>query len=162
LKELNLSGIKITHRALTWILTALCFTSGVGNGDNMTSLSKQLVSFGFDYPEQSHINLLASEFQNLKSLRVSVARHKIRQTPLRDLKYLSNFNLRVPRVREEDIKVIGPQLKCVDIDLYNLSELKWIYGYCPNLQCLHIFFRMPTEPQSKLMAYFKRFPLPEF
>jgi hypothetical protein len=153
LKELNLSGTIITHRGLTWILTVLCFTSGVGNGDNITSLSKQLVSFGFNYPEQSHINLVASEFQNLKSHSVSVALQKIRLTPLRDLKYLSNSNLRVPGVREEDIKVIGPQLKCLDIDLYTLSELKWIYDHCPRLQCLHVYFRMPDEPLSELKEW---------
>jgi hypothetical protein len=162
LKELNLGGITLSERGLTWILNALCSTSGVGNGDNFTSLAKQLVSFGFNYPKQSHINVLAREFQNLRSLHLSVARRKIRLTRLRDLKYLSNFSLRFYGVFEEDIKVIGSQLKCLDIYLYTLSELKWIYDYCPRLQCLHLYFRIPLEPPSELMAYFERFPLPEF
>jgi hypothetical protein len=163
LKELNLSGTMITQRGLTWILNALCFASGADNGDNCKSLSKQLVSLAFNYPAQSHINLLVIEFPNLRSLRLSLGRRKVHLTCLRDLKYLSKLNLRYFGVpKEEEIKCIGPQLKCLDIALHRLSELKWIYNYCPGLQCLHLYFRIPFEPQSELMAYFEKYPLPEF
>jgi hypothetical protein len=70
LKELNLSGTVITPRGPTCILNALCSISGVGNGETFTSLSKQLVNSRFDYPKECHINLLASEFLNLKLLRL--------------------------------------------------------------------------------------------
>jgi hypothetical protein len=163
LKELNLSGTMITERGLTWILNALCSTSGVGNGDNFTSVAKQLVRIGFDCRKQSHINLLASEFRNLRSLSLEVTRREIHLTRLRELQYLSNFRIGFHLgIREEDIKLIGPQLKCLDIDLHTLSELKWIYDYCPRLQCLHLHLMVPKKPGFELMAYFERFPLPEF
>jgi hypothetical protein len=62
--ELNLVGTQLTEYGVTHLLTALSSTSGVGIGDNFTSLAKQLVIFGFDCLTQSHIDLLASEFRN--------------------------------------------------------------------------------------------------
>jgi hypothetical protein len=94
LKALNLSGTQITPCGLIWILNTLSFTPGIGDGDNCTSLSMQLVSFGCKYPEQSHIDILAIGFKNLRSLRLSVSCQKICLSRLRELEYLSNFNLR--------------------------------------------------------------------
>jgi hypothetical protein len=73
LQHLNMSRTRITQRGLTWILSSHCFTSGVGIENNFTSVFKQVVILRFNYTTLSHIYLLASKLQNIKSHRLSVA-----------------------------------------------------------------------------------------
>jgi hypothetical protein len=160
LKELYLSGTQITQSGLTWILDALSSTED--HGGHFTSLSKQLISFGCGSPNETHINLLASRFRNLKSLQLVNVQRETRMTRLTELRYLSNLTILSSGVSEEFLQVIGYKLKCLEISLHSFSELKWIYDYCPSIECLHLFFRVPNEPQSTLMSYFERCPLPEF
>jgi hypothetical protein len=162
LKELNVSGTKITPEGLTVLLTSFTSISVVGSGGSRRSLSRQLTSFGCDKPLTSHIDLLGKKFKNLTSLLFKTVDTEIRLTELRQLKHLTHFTIGSFGVSKEVLQVIGHQLKCLDIALHNLSELNWIYDCCPGVECLHLYFRKPNEPQSSLMAYFERYPLPQF
>jgi hypothetical protein len=161
LKELNVSGTKITPKGLTRLLTAFTLISVVDNTSSR-SLSQQLTSFGCDKPLMSHIDLLASEFQNLTSLLLKKVDKTLDLIQLRKLKHLTHFTIGSCLVSKEVLQVIGHQLKCLDFALYTLSELKLIYDCCPGLECLHLYFRIPNEPQSSLVTYFETHPLPEF
>jgi hypothetical protein len=162
LTELNVSGTKITQEGMTRLLTAFVWTPVAGNGSAPRKLSEQLTGFGCDEPLTSHIDLLAREFWRLRSLTFNTVGTGIEMTRLGELKFLKHFAIGSFGVSKEFLQFIGRRLECLDIALYSLTELTWIHNCCPSLECLHLYFRIPEEPQPALMTYFQRFPLPEF
>jgi hypothetical protein len=162
LKELYLGWNGITHDGLTWLLKELSSTSIEDNPGHVTMLSNQFKGFGFHNLNNDHIMLLSSRFQNLESLRLENVQHGIDLTRLVYLKYLSKLVLRTREDFEELLKLIGPQLKCLNIPLNSVSSMKWIQDYCFNVQCLHLSASMSWEPTSSVMEYIETHPLPEF
>jgi hypothetical protein len=162
LKELYLGWDRITQDGLTWLLNELSCTLIEDNAGHVTSLSTQLIGFGCDNPNNVHIIQLASGFQNLQSLRLTKVQQEIDLTRLADLKYLSKLTLSYDGDLEEVLKLIGPQLKCLDISLHSVSSMKWIHDYCPSVRCLHLSVLILSKHTSSLMAYFETNPLPEF
>jgi hypothetical protein len=95
-------------------------------------------------------------------LRLTKVQQEIDLTRLVDLKYLSKLTLSYDGDFEEVLKLIGPQLKCLDISLHFVSSMKWIHDYCPSVRCLHLGVSTSSEPASSMMAYFETNPPPKF
>jgi hypothetical protein len=164
LKELNVSGTRISENGLTELLTALTKTEVPGN-DYPVCLSLLLKSFGCDNPLKDHIDLLVNNFQNLTSLSLrNVQTFSV--TRLNRLTHLRNFTITyMPlNLAGEILQVIGFQLKYLDITVRTVSDLKSICDYCPLLHCLHISFHrgLCHQSESTIMTYFERVPLPVF
>lgn len=164
LKELNVCGTYISQSGLTELLTALAKTEVPGNYYPVC-LSMLLKSFGCDNPLKAHIDLLVDNFQNLTSLYLRNVR-SLSVVQLKHLAHLRNFTLTyVPlKLAEEVLRVIGLQLKYLDITVHTVLDLKSICKYCPLLHCLHISFHrgLCHQSESTLIAYFERVPLPVF
>jgi hypothetical protein len=162
LTELNVSGTKITQEGKTRLLKAFILTPVAGSGSSPRRLSQQLTRFGCDEPLTSHIDLLAGEFWNLKALIFNTVAAETKMTRLGQLMHLTRLTIGSFEVSKKFLQFIGHGLKCLDIALCSLTELKWIHYCCPDLECLHLYFRIPKVPQRALMAYFQISPLPEF
>jgi hypothetical protein len=105
-------------------------------------------SFGCLNATDKHIKLI-SQFYNLTSLVLSDLPRSCSLAPLRYLRLLKNFTLiRSYFVKAEEVlKLIGNQLKCLNLtDVWN-TEMFLISQNCRSLECFHLTF-----PVHQLMS----------
>jgi hypothetical protein len=103
--------------------------------------SELLKSFGCNNAAEQHIDILAQNFSNLRSLALSNVR-KFPLTPLRALKHLETLTLKgsfFSLVRDLLMQT-GDQLKCLNIVDVVGTDFKFISERCSSLLCLHLCF----------------------